>query len=124
MGRRHRLPDAHHIAVREAPCRAACSRADSCFYTRIRQRLLGGAALCKAAPTAINCAISTTGGPTLLRFIIQYASNWSGDFLSSIDLRILACACSEGMLKALGPHRNARVILPIPDVEPIKPSKS
>jgi hypothetical protein len=28
------------------------------------------------------------------------------------------------MLKALGPHRNARVILPIPDVEPIGPSKS
>jgi hypothetical protein len=27
------------------------------------------------------------------------------------------------MLKALGPHRNARVILPIPDVEPIRPSK-
>jgi len=26
------------------------------------------------------------------------------------------------MLKALGPHRNARVILPIPDAEPIRPS--
>ena len=35
----------------------------------------------------------------------------------------LSVSCSEGMLKALGPHRNARVILPIPDVEPIKPSK-
>jgi hypothetical protein len=28
------------------------------------------------------------------------------------------------MLKALGPHRNARVILPIPDAEPIGTSKS
>jgi hypothetical protein len=28
------------------------------------------------------------------------------------------------MLKALGPHRNAKVILPIPDVEPIGPSTS
>ncbi len=36
----------------------------------------------------------------------------------------LSLCISEGMLKALGPHRNARVILPIPDVEPIKPSKS
>jgi glycosyltransferase involved in cell wall biosynthesis len=35
----------------------------------------------------------------------------------------LSVSCSEGMLKTLGPHRNARVILPIPDVEPIKPSK-
>jgi hypothetical protein len=36
----------------------------------------------------------------------------------------LSLCISEGMLKALGPHRNARVILPIPDVEPIAPSKS
>ena len=35
----------------------------------------------------------------------------------------LSLCISEGMLKALGPHRNARVILPIPDAEPIKPSK-
>ncbi len=34
----------------------------------------------------------------------------------------LSLCISEGMLKALGPHRNARVILPIPDVEPISPS--
>src|SRR5437762_1820885 len=34
----------------------------------------------------------------------------------------LSLCISEGMLKALGPHRNARVILPIPDVEPIRPS--
>jgi glycosyltransferase involved in cell wall biosynthesis len=36
----------------------------------------------------------------------------------------LSLCISEGMLKALGPHRNARVILPIPDVEPIGPSTS
>jgi len=36
----------------------------------------------------------------------------------------LSLCISEGMLKALGPHRNARVILPIPGVEPIGPSKS
>jgi glycosyltransferase involved in cell wall biosynthesis len=36
----------------------------------------------------------------------------------------LSLCISEGMLKALGPHRNARVILPIPDVEPIRPSPS
>jgi len=36
----------------------------------------------------------------------------------------LSLCHSEGMLKALGPHRNARVIFPIPDVEPIRPSKS
>jgi len=36
----------------------------------------------------------------------------------------LSMCISEGMLKALGPHRNARVILPIPGVEPIAPSKS
>ena len=36
----------------------------------------------------------------------------------------LSLCISEGMLKALGSHRNARVILPIPDVEPIGPSKS
>ena len=36
----------------------------------------------------------------------------------------LSLCISEGMLRALGPHRNARVILPIPDVEPIGPSKS
>jgi hypothetical protein len=35
----------------------------------------------------------------------------------------LALCISEGMLTALGPHRNARVILPIPDAEPIRPSK-
>jgi len=35
----------------------------------------------------------------------------------------LSLCISEGMLKALGPHRNARVILPIPDPEPIKPSQ-
>ena len=35
----------------------------------------------------------------------------------------LSLCVSEGMLKALGPHCNARVILPIPDVEPIRPSK-
>jgi hypothetical protein len=34
----------------------------------------------------------------------------------------LSLCISEGMLKALGPHRNARVILPIPDVELIRPS--
>jgi glycosyltransferase involved in cell wall biosynthesis len=33
----------------------------------------------------------------------------------------LSLCISQGMLKALGPHRNARVILPIPDVEPITP---
>jgi glycosyltransferase involved in cell wall biosynthesis len=36
----------------------------------------------------------------------------------------LSMCISEGMLKALGPHRNARVIFPPPDVEPIGPSKS
>ena len=36
----------------------------------------------------------------------------------------LSLCISEGMLKALGPHRNARVILPIPGVEPIRPSQS
>ena len=36
----------------------------------------------------------------------------------------LSLCISEGMLKALGPHRNARVIFPIPDLEPIGPSKS
>jgi hypothetical protein len=35
----------------------------------------------------------------------------------------LSLSISEGMLKALGPHRNARVVLPIPDAEPIRPSK-
>jgi hypothetical protein len=35
----------------------------------------------------------------------------------------LSLCISEGMLKALGPHHNARVILPIPDSEPIRPSK-
>jgi hypothetical protein len=35
----------------------------------------------------------------------------------------LSLCISEGMLKALGPHRSARVILPIPDAEPIRPSK-
>jgi glycosyltransferase involved in cell wall biosynthesis len=35
----------------------------------------------------------------------------------------LSLCISEGMLNALGPHRNARVILPIPDVEPIRPSQ-
>jgi hypothetical protein len=36
----------------------------------------------------------------------------------------LSLCISEGMLKALGPHRNARVILPIAGVEPIGPSQS
>ena len=35
----------------------------------------------------------------------------------------LSLCISEGMLRALGPHRNARVILPIPDAEPIRTSK-
>ena len=35
----------------------------------------------------------------------------------------LSVCISEGMLNALGPHRNARVILPIPNAEPITPSK-
>src|SRR6478736_1051081 len=36
----------------------------------------------------------------------------------------LSLCPGEGMLKALGPHRNARVIFPIPDSEPIGPSTS
>src|SRR5213592_3190943 len=36
----------------------------------------------------------------------------------------LSLCISQGMLNTLGPHRNARVIFPIPDVEPIGPSKS
>ena len=44
-------------------------------------------------------------------------------FLALHQSADLSLCISEGMLKALGPHRNARVILPIPDVEPIKPSK-
>jgi glycosyltransferase involved in cell wall biosynthesis len=35
----------------------------------------------------------------------------------------LSLCISEGMLNALGPHRNARVILPIPDAEPIRSSR-
>ena len=35
----------------------------------------------------------------------------------------LSLCISEGMLKALGPHRNARVILPIPEAQPLSPSK-
>ena len=35
----------------------------------------------------------------------------------------LSVCISEGMLKTLGPHRNARVIFPIPDVKPINSSK-
>jgi len=35
----------------------------------------------------------------------------------------LSLCISEGMLKALGPHRNAHVILPIPDIEPVSPLK-
>jgi hypothetical protein len=35
----------------------------------------------------------------------------------------LSLCISEGMLKALGPHRNARVILPIPHAEPIRTLK-
>src|SRR5437667_1836131 len=35
----------------------------------------------------------------------------------------LSLCISEGMLKALGPHRNARVILPIPDGKPIRTSQ-
>ena len=34
----------------------------------------------------------------------------------------LSLCPGEGMLKALGPHRNARVIFPIPDAKPIAPS--
>ncbi|PYL22660.1 MAG: hypothetical protein DMF37_11695, partial [Verrucomicrobia bacterium] len=44
-------------------------------------------------------------------------------FLKLYQSADLSLCISEGMLKALGPHRNARVILPIPDVEPIRPSK-
>src|SRR5438046_5693291 len=44
-------------------------------------------------------------------------------FLQLYQSADLSLCISEGMLKALGPHRNARVILPIPDVEPIRPSK-
>ena len=40
------------------------------------------------------------------------------DLHQSADLSL---CISEGMLKALGPHPNARVILPIPDPEPIRP---
>jgi glycosyltransferase involved in cell wall biosynthesis len=36
----------------------------------------------------------------------------------------LSLCPGDGMLKALGPHRNARVIFPIPDAEPIGPSTS
>jgi hypothetical protein len=36
----------------------------------------------------------------------------------------LSLCPGEGMLKALGPHRNARVIFPIPEAEPIRPSTS
>ena len=36
----------------------------------------------------------------------------------------LSLCPGEGMLKALGPHRNARVIFPIPDAKPIAPSTS
>jgi hypothetical protein len=43
------------------------------------------------------------------------------DLYQSADLSL---CISEGMLKTLGPHRNARVILPIPDIEPIAQSKS
>ncbi|MGE5209474.1 MAG: hypothetical protein ACM3KL_09110 [Alphaproteobacteria bacterium] len=35
----------------------------------------------------------------------------------------LSLCISEGMLNNLGPHRNARVIMPIPSVEPIKASQ-
>src|SRR3954471_12617530 len=35
----------------------------------------------------------------------------------------LSLCISEGMLKALGPHRNARVIFPIADAKAINPSK-
>ena len=35
----------------------------------------------------------------------------------------LSLCISEGMLNALGPHRNARVIFPIPDAEPIRSSR-
>ena len=43
-------------------------------------------------------------------------------FLELYQSADLSLCISEGMLKALGPHRNARVILPIPDAEPIRPS--
>ena len=36
----------------------------------------------------------------------------------------LSLCPGEGMRKALGPHRNARVIFPIPDAKPIEPSTS
>jgi glycosyltransferase involved in cell wall biosynthesis len=39
------------------------------------------------------------------------------DLHQSADLSL---CISEGMVKALGPHRNARVIFPIPDAEPIR----
>ena len=35
----------------------------------------------------------------------------------------LSLCISEGMLNALGPHRNARVIFPIPDAEPMRSSR-
>jgi glycosyltransferase involved in cell wall biosynthesis len=44
-------------------------------------------------------------------------------FLELYQSADLSLCISEGMLRALGQHRNARVILPIPDAEPIRPSK-
>jgi glycosyltransferase involved in cell wall biosynthesis len=35
----------------------------------------------------------------------------------------LSLCISDGMLEALGPHRNARVIFPIPDAKPMRPSR-
>jgi glycosyltransferase involved in cell wall biosynthesis len=43
------------------------------------------------------------------------------DLHRSADLSLCP---GEGMLTALGPHRNARVIFPIPDAKPIEPSMS
>src|ERR1044072_96603 len=40
-----------------------------------------------------------TGGPTLLRFTLRYANNWSGAFLSFIDRPISACASAKGCSK-------------------------
>ena len=57
VGRRRRLPDAHHVTVREAPCCSAPWHAHSCAYTGIPQRLLGGPALREATSIAIDRAI-------------------------------------------------------------------
>jgi glycosyltransferase involved in cell wall biosynthesis len=46
-----------------------------------------------------------------------------GRFLDLHRSADLSLCISDGMLKALGPHGNARVLLPIPDGEPIGSSK-